>query len=56
MLWHKRFSGWQEAADREDQAARLEARQIQLFGGEPGDDVELCYRMLEYFEGLDYVS
>lgn len=57
MLLHKRFSGWREAdrAQREDQAARLEARQIQLFGGEPGDDVELCYRMLEYFQGLDYI-
>ena len=38
-----------------EHAAKLEAQQIQLFGGEPGDDVELCYKMLEYFGGLDYI-
>lgn len=34
----------------------LEAEQYRLFGGEPGDDVGLCYRMLEYFGGLDYID
>lgn len=34
----------------------LEAEQCRLFGGEPGDDVSLCYRMLEYFGGLDYID
>jgi hypothetical protein len=56
-LWHNRYTAWQEQdrAQRE-QAAKFEAQQIQLFGGEPGDDVELCYKMLEYFGGLDYIS
>ena len=34
----------------------IEADQYRLFGGEPGDDVSLCYRMLEYFDGLDYIN
>ncbi|KAN0070767.1 hypothetical protein V8E54_010932 [Elaphomyces granulatus] len=34
----------------------IEADQYRLFGGEPGDDVSLCYRMLEYFGGLDYIE
>jgi len=56
-LWHNRYTAWLEQ-DRvqKEQAARFEAQQIQLFGGEPGDDVELCYKMLEYFGGLDYIS
>ncbi|OAX77591.1 hypothetical protein ACJ72_08109 [Emergomyces africanus] len=37
-------------------AARLEADRFRLFGGEPGDDVALCYRMLEYFGRLDYID
>jgi hypothetical protein len=56
-LWQNRYTAWQEQ-DRvqKEQVARFEAQQIQLFGGEPGDDVELCYKMLEYFGGLDYIS
>jgi hypothetical protein len=56
-LWQNRYITWQDQdrAQRE-QAAKLEAQQIQLFGGEPGDDVELCFKMLEYFGGLDYIS
>ena len=33
----------------------MEADRCRLFGGEPGDDVALCYRMLEFFGGLDYI-
>ncbi|KAL4809177.1 hypothetical protein BDV18DRAFT_76287 [Aspergillus unguis] len=36
--------------------AMLETEQYRLFGGEPGDDMGLCYRMLEYFGGLDYID
>jgi hypothetical protein len=56
-LWQNRCTTRQDRdrAQRE-QAAKLEAQQIQLFGGEPGDDVELCFKMLEYFGGLDYIS
>jgi hypothetical protein len=38
------------------EAAMLENEQYRVFGGEPGDDVGLCYRMLEYFGGLDYID
>ncbi|EAA65663.1 hypothetical protein AN0833.2 [Aspergillus nidulans FGSC A4] len=34
----------------------METEQFRLFGGEPGDDVDLCYRMLEYFGGLDFID
>ncbi|KAG5298861.1 hypothetical protein I7I50_01200 [Histoplasma capsulatum G186AR] len=38
------------------EATKLEAEYFRLFGGEPGDDITLCYRMLEYFGGLDYID
>lgn len=56
-LCHNRYTAWLEQDRvRKEQAAKFEAQQIQLFGGEPGDDVDLCFRMLEYFGGLDYIS
>ncbi|KAL2001422.1 hypothetical protein VTN02DRAFT_1779 [Thermoascus thermophilus] len=57
LLWHNRHMVWQ-ARERKQrlEAARLEAEQCRLFGGEPGDDVSLCYRMLEYFGRLDYID
>ncbi len=58
--WHNRYISWQnrERQQRQEQnaAAKLEADQCRLFGGEPGDDVSLCYKMLEYFGGLDYID
>jgi ABC-type Fe3+-citrate transport system substrate-binding protein len=39
-----------------EEAAKLECERIKLFGGVPGDDVGLCYRMLEYFGGLDFID
>lgn len=53
-LWQSRYAAWQDK--QREHAAKLEAQQIQLFGGEPGDDVGLCYKMLEYFGRLDYIS
>ncbi|KAE8323421.1 hypothetical protein BDV39DRAFT_138306 [Aspergillus sergii] len=55
--WHYGYTTWQKR-DRtlRLEALRLEAEQCRLFGGEPGDDVGLCYRMLEYFGGLDYID
>ncbi|KAL5335349.1 hypothetical protein BJX70DRAFT_326676 [Aspergillus crustosus] len=38
------------------ETAMMETEQYRLFGGEPGDDLNLCYRMLEYFGGLDYID
>lgn len=58
--WHNRYNSWQtrERQQRQEQeaAAKLEADQCRLFGGEPGDDVSLCFKMLEYFGGLDYID
>ncbi|PYH95434.1 hypothetical protein BO71DRAFT_323195 [Aspergillus ellipticus CBS 707.79] len=55
--WHYGHLIWQKR-DRalRMEASTLEAEQCRLFGGEPGDDVGLCYRMLEYFGGLDYIN
>ncbi|KAL2845718.1 hypothetical protein BJY01DRAFT_247541 [Aspergillus pseudoustus] len=54
---HYRGLSWQDPELAiEPEAAMLENEQYRLFGGEPGDDVGLCYRMLEYFGGLDYID
>jgi len=55
--WENRYIAWQ-SRDRQlkEQAAKLEAEQIKLFGGVPGDDVGLCSKMLEYFGGLDFID
>jgi len=50
MTWQRKDTA------QKDQAAKFEAEQIKLFGGMPGDDVGLCYRMLEYFGGLDFID
>ncbi|BCR86609.1 uncharacterized protein ACHE_30596S [Aspergillus chevalieri] len=49
--WHYGSLNWTR-----DRPLRFETEQCRLFGGEPGDDVGLCYRMLEYFGGLDYID
>ena len=49
--WYNRCVAWQNR-----EAAKLEAEQIKLFGGEPGDDVGLCYKMMETFEGMDWID
>jgi len=55
--WQNRYVAWQKRdKTQKEEAAKLEAEQIKLFGGVPGDDVGLCYRMLEYFGGLDFID
>ncbi|ETI19819.1 hypothetical protein G647_08833 [Cladophialophora carrionii CBS 160.54] len=55
--WYNRYTAWQnrEKAQKRE-AATIEAEQIQLFGGEPGDDVDLCYKMMEVFEGMNWID
>jgi len=54
---HTHYTSWQiRERTQQEEAAKLEAEQIKLFGGMPGDDVGLCYRMLEYFGGLDFID
>ncbi|RJE17046.1 hypothetical protein PHISCL_10617, partial [Aspergillus sclerotialis] len=55
--WYNRYVAWQtreKAQSRE--AATIEAEQIKLFGGYPGDDVGLCYKMMEIFEGMNWID
>ena len=56
--WHHGYAAWGERERRlqVEEADKLETEQCRLFGGVPGDDVNLCYRMLEYFGGLDYID
>jgi hypothetical protein len=55
--WHNRYIAWQnrDKAQRKE-AAKIEAEQIKLFGGVPGDDITLCYKMMEVFEGMRWVD
>ncbi|EXJ87444.1 hypothetical protein A1O3_04404 [Capronia epimyces CBS 606.96] len=55
--WHNRYMIWQnrDVVQRRE-AVKMEAEQIKLFGGEPGDDVGLCYKMLEVFEGMNWIN
>lgn len=54
---HYRGLTWQDREYiLEPKTVSMETNQYRVFGGEPGDDVGLCYRMLEYFGGLDYID
>lgn len=55
--WHTRNTAWQtrDLAQRKE-AVKIEAEQIKLFGGEPGDDIALCYKMMEVFEGMNWID
>ncbi|KAJ5765153.1 hypothetical protein N7520_004712 [Penicillium odoratum] len=54
--WHYGYSAWQIRETKPILETGGLEEQYRLFGGEPGDDVNLCYRMLEYFGGLDYID
>jgi hypothetical protein len=55
--WQNRYTAWQnrEIAQRRE-AAKIEAEQIKIFGGLPGDDLGLCYKMMEIFEGMEWID
>jgi hypothetical protein len=57
--WQNRYAAWQnrELAQQRE-AAKIEAEQIKLFGGEPGedDDAGLIGKMMEVFEGMDWIQ
>jgi hypothetical protein len=36
--------------------SELEEEQIKLFGGEPGDDPSLCFKMLEAFGRMEWID
>ncbi|MCJ1361887.1 hypothetical protein MMC16_000988 [Acarospora aff. strigata] len=55
--WHNRYTAWQLRDKRQrEEKDKLEAEQRRICGGEVGDDLSLCYRMLEYFVSLDYMD
>lgn len=54
--WQYGYIAWQIRETNQQEAGGMEAAQCRLFGGEPGDDPSLCYRMLEYFGGLDFID
>ena len=55
--WHNRYVAWQVRDEQgRDERARVEAEQQRICGGEVGDDVGLCYQMMEYFSSLDYIE
>jgi hypothetical protein len=54
---HSLYNAWPNRTQQQvEEAANREREQIKLFGGVPGDDVGLCFRMLEYFGGLDFID
>jgi hypothetical protein len=54
-IWHTRFAAWQPRG-REQGVDGFGAVECRLFGGKPGDDVNLCYNMLDFFGRLDYID
>ncbi|OAL38911.1 hypothetical protein AYO20_01662 [Fonsecaea nubica] len=55
--WYNRYVAWQSRDKvQRREAAKIEAEQIKVFGGYPGDDVGLCYRMMEVFEGMNWID
>jgi len=56
-LWQNRYLAWQNRDTVQNKDAfKLEDEQIKLFGGVPGDDVGLCYKMLEVFAGMNWID
>ncbi|KAA6412106.1 MAG: hypothetical protein FRX48_04256 [Lasallia pustulata] len=57
--WHNRFIAWKARERRQkEEEKKLEAERRRIFGGEadaPDDDGWLCGRMMEVFDGLDYM-
>lgn len=55
---HNWLEEWQSSEFTESLDADQLAiqQQYRYFGGEPGDDENLCYNMLDYFGRLDYID
>lgn len=55
---HTWLEEWQSSEPTESFDAEQLAiqQQYRYFGGEPGDDENLCYNMLDYFGRLDYID
>ncbi|MCJ1444358.1 MAG: hypothetical protein MMC23_004860 [Stictis urceolatum] len=56
--WHNRYMAWQTRERRQrEESACLEAEKKRIFGEDDGsgEDEGLCVKMLEYFDGLDFI-
>lgn len=57
--WHNRYMAWQnrEKRQREERKKLMEERK-RIFGGESdeNDEDDICSKMMEYFNGLDYIN
>lgn len=55
---HNWLKEWQasEVTESLDADQLAIQQQYRYFGGEPGDDENLCYNMLDYFGRLDYID
>jgi hypothetical protein len=51
--WLEEWQGFEYQGQQHDTTPELALR---FFGGEPGDDTNLCYNMLDYFGRLDYIN
>jgi hypothetical protein len=55
--WHNRYVAWQNRDQpQRKEAPKIEAEQIKLFSGVPGDDVTLFYKMIEVFDEMRWVD
>ena len=58
--WHNRYLAWQARERRQrEESSCLESEKKRLFGEDDGsseDDEDLCEKMLEYFDGLDFIK
>ncbi|OAP64292.1 hypothetical protein AYL99_00264 [Fonsecaea erecta] len=55
-LYNRYVAGQNRDKAQRREAAKIEAERIKLFGGYPGDDVGLCYKMMEVFEGMNWID
>lgn len=55
--WQNRYTAWQnrQVAQRRE-AVDIQRQQLRIYGGEPGDDVGLCLKMDEMFDGMEWVD
>lgn len=56
--WLGEWQSFDYTAPRQQQhhTDDLAMQQYRFFGGEPGDDTNLCYNMLDFFGRLDYID
>lgn len=57
--WHNRYLAWQARERKQnEEREQIRAEQKRIFGGDSqdGDDDDLCSRMMDYFDGLDYLQ